>query len=104
MQYTDDCALLGHTPEDLQEMITVASKINQKLSLQINAAKTEILVWSSNSPLNFTFVIIEIHPNMVPRFKYQSSYLLNDCRLDDEVETRVSLASRAFDRLRERAS
>ena len=102
MQYADDCALLAHTPDELQEMITVAAQIYQRFGLKINAGKTEVLVWSSRIPSSFTFSIEEQPLSVVPSFKYLGSYLSNDCKLDVEVENRVSQASRAFGRLRER--
>ena len=85
-------------------MITVAAQIYERFGLKIIVGKTEVLVWSSHIPSNFTFSIDEQPLNVVPSFKYLGSYLANDCRLDFEVEKRVSQASRVFGRLRERIS
>ena len=89
MQYPDDCALPAHTSEELQEMITVTAQIYQSFCLEINDKMTDVLVWTYRSPSNFIFTINQQPLNVVPRFKYMSSFLSNYCRLDDEVENRV---------------
>ena len=102
MQYADDCALLAHSPEELQQMLTAAAHMYRRFGLKINASKTEVLVWSPSSPSNYSFSIDSEPLGLVDNFKYLGSYISSDCRLDDEVENRVSQASRAYGRLRER--
>ena len=42
MQYADNCAVLGHTPVDLQKAITVISDIYRRFCLKVNTNKTEV--------------------------------------------------------------
>ena len=43
LQYADDCALVAHTPEDLQISLTTLHQAYSELGLVINPTKTEIL-------------------------------------------------------------
>ena len=43
LQYVDDCALVAHSPEDLQLSITALSDIYKTMGLVINTDKTEVL-------------------------------------------------------------
>ena len=43
LQYADDCALVAHSPEDLQSSITAHSDIYKAMGLVINTDKTEAL-------------------------------------------------------------
>ena len=102
MQHADDSAVVAHTPEELQEMLTAAAHMYHRFDLKINAGKTEVLAWSPSNESSFSFLIDGESLNVVPSFKYLGSYLSNDFKLDKEVENRMSQASKAFARLRER--
>ena len=51
LQYADDCALVAHTPEDLQASLTALCNIYNALGLAVNTDKTEILYqWYGADP------------------------------------------------------
>ena len=103
VQYADDCALLAHTPQELQEVLTATEDVYKRFGLKINANKTEILSWmDSDTTSSYQFSVNGEPLKVANNFKYLGSYLSNDCKLDTEVENRVSQASRAFGRLRDR--
>ena len=103
VQYADDCALLAHTPSELQEVLIATEKVYRRFGLEINASKTEILSWAANGTAGtYSFSVNGQTLKVAGNFKYLGSYLSNDCKLDFEVENRVSQASGAFGRLRDR--
>ena len=55
LQYADDCALVAHTPEDLQASLTALCNIYNALGLAVNTDKTEILYqWYGADPPHST--------------------------------------------------
>ena len=105
LQYADDCTLVAHTPTDLQSALTAASAIYETFGLKVNTDKTEVLCWSpggdsENSPTEFHIENSAL--KIVKDFKYLGTYLSSDCRMDREVENRISHASSAYYRLRRR--
>ena len=103
MQYADDCAVLGHSPDDLQEAIAVVSEIYQRFGLKINTNKTEVLFYGGGLSADEPEISIGDETLKVVRnFKYLGSYISDDCKLDVDIESRVSQASKSFGRLRNR--
>ncbi len=43
LQYTDDYALVTHSPQDLQSILTVAVKAYSRMGLSANITKTEVV-------------------------------------------------------------
>ena len=101
LQYADDCALVSHTCEGLQEGISKAAALYAKFGLEINIRKTEVLHWSGG---NSTELDAELEINGTPletatSFKYLGSWISNDAKIDDEINNRICQASRSFGRL-----
>jgi hypothetical protein len=77
LQYADDCALVSHSAEELQEILDTYTWAYAALGLKLNETKTKILSTPPGSSL------------------YAA-------RKDDEIKNRLSAASRAFWKLRGR--
>lgn len=43
LQYTDDCAILVHTPESLQKAVDTISSLYRSFGLQVNTDKTQVM-------------------------------------------------------------
>ena len=104
LQYADDCALLAHSREDLQEALSAAADLYTKFGLQINARKTEVLSWTvQTSPLQTEALTINGSPlENASSFKYLGAWITCDCKLDTELNNRICQAARSFGRLQNR--
>ena len=95
LQYADDCALLSHTPEGLQEIISTVADLYSKFGLKINIRKTP--------PAAVTVIMINNTPlHVADSFKYLGTWLSNDCKLDTEIRNRICKASRSFGKMQAR--
>ena len=101
LQYADDCALVAHTPQDLQAVLDAAVKAYSRMGLTINITKTEVVCqWSTNiPPTPPIFNITGKNLSVVPSFKYLGSILSEDNNINNEVQNRINQASAAFGRL-----
>ncbi|XP_016110934.1 small G protein signaling modulator 1-like [Sinocyclocheilus grahami] len=104
LQYSDDCAFVAHTPEDLQTVLVVAVRAYSRIELTVNSTKTEVVCqWSTNVPPTLpAFTVRDEHLSVVPSFKYLGSILAEDCGIDNEIQNRIKQASVAFGRLQRR--
>ena len=103
MQYAVDCAVLGHAPDDLQENFTVISDMCQRVGLKLNRNKKEVLFYGGGlSAYELAISIGAETLGVVGNFKYLRSYISDDCKLDVDVESRVSQTSKSFGSLRSR--
>ena len=102
LQYADDCALLSHSPESLQEAITKLSELYTRFGLEINVKKTEVLNWSCSANAATVIFINDTPLAVSSSFKYLGAHLSDDCKLDSEISYRISQASRAVGRLKTR--
>ena len=104
LQYADDCALLAHSREDLQEALTIAADLYTRFGLQISTDKTEVLSWTAEtSPLEAEALEIDgSRLKDVSSFKYLGAWITNDCKLDTEVNNRICKAACSFGRLQDR--
>ena len=104
LQYADDCALVAHTPEALQNILSAAVNAYTRMGLTINTQKTEVLCQSSADlpPNPITLTAAGQQLLTVPTFKYLGSIVSDTCSLDDEIQNRLKQASASFGRLRRR--
>ncbi|KAL7834458.1 hypothetical protein SRHO_G00287050 [Serrasalmus rhombeus] len=106
LQYADDNALVALSEENLQSTLSVFVKAYKQLGLAINIRKTQVLYqpppksgWPVLAP---NIVINNIRLENVDQFQYLGSFLPSKADIDDEIDFRLSCASRAFSRLRKR--
>ncbi|KAJ4935415.1 hypothetical protein JOQ06_016948, partial [Pogonophryne albipinna] len=104
LQYAVDCALVSHSPQDLQSVLTAVARAYSRMGLTVNTIKTEVVCqWSANIPSTPpTFTAAGEQLSIVPSFRYLGSILSEDNTIDNEVQNRIKHASAAFGRLRRR--
>ena len=102
LQYADDCALVAHTPEDLQLSMTTLCNIYSALGLVINTEKTEVLYqWCRADTVTPPEIRIDnIALKITNQFCYLGSILSANCSMDTEINRRIGKASAAFANLR----
>ena len=102
--FADDCALMAHKPGDLQAMLNSFSDASKQFGLSISLGKTEVLFQrapNSVAPQPAIF-IDDVELKVVDSFKYLGSMISVDGSLDKEIASRISKASQALGRLRNR--
>ncbi|KAK4328114.1 hypothetical protein Pmani_001436 [Petrolisthes manimaculis] len=106
LQYSDDCVLIAHSPEDLQEALNIMYEIYYTLGLVIkliNTNNTEIMYqWSCAAPpVEPVISVAKAELQISPQFNYLGSVLSVDCSID-ELNRRINRALATFDRIRDR--
>ena len=99
--FADDCALVGHTYEDIQHIVNCLDRSTKRFGLSISLKKTEVLFQPRpGSNYNPPPVMIGDHPmSYVSNFKYLGSFLSNNATVDADVSHRITKASAAFGKL-----
>ena len=100
--HADDCALVAHTPEELQSSITALCDIYNAMGLVINTDKTEVLYqWYATVPPTPPEIRIGETPlKSTNQFCYLGSILSSNCSIDAEINSRIRKACAAFAKLR----
>lgn len=104
LMFADDTAFIAHTHSDAQEIISLFATSAHQFGLKVNIKKTEVMY---QPPPGLLETGENIHIDgedlaLVDKFKYLGSTISKDNKLDNELEIRISNASRSFGRLRER--
>ncbi|XP_076055170.1 uncharacterized protein LOC143033564 [Oratosquilla oratoria] len=103
LQYADDCAIVAHDAEDLQNILDVFSSTYTAMGLRVNTLKSEIFVQTIHPPETpHLFLINGELVKTVEHFTYLGSVVHSDCSVDLDIQRRINLASSAFGRLRDR--
>ncbi|XP_029766781.1 uncharacterized protein LOC112117806 [Terrapene carolina triunguis] len=100
--FADDCALMGHTENDLQHIVNKFAEASQLFGLTISLGKTEVLhqpAPGSNASVP-SISIDGTQLKVVENFKYLGSVISSDGSLDNEINARISKASQALGCLR----
>ena len=102
--YADDCAIVAHTADDLQELTNSLSSATKRFGLTISIKKTEVLFQpAKGSTAALPNIVIDGKPlNNVESFTYLGSSLCSTNSLDKEISNRIAKASASFGRLRKR--
>ena len=102
--YADDCAIVAHSEEELQQLTNSLSEATKKFGLTISIKKTEVLHQpakasaSSQPDIQIDGKVL----NNVDSFTYLGTTLSSTNTLDREISSRVSKANASFGRLRKR--
>ena len=104
LQCADDCALLSHTYDGLQDAISRVVELYTRFGLEINLRKTEVLGWTGEeAEAAATDIVVNgTSLQVASSFKYLGAYISNDCKLDSEINNRICQASRALGRMQTR--
>nr|KAG5695709.1 hypothetical protein BaRGS_022386 [Batillaria attramentaria] len=102
--FADDCALVAHDQSDLQVMLDRFSEASKLFGLTISLGKTEVLHQPAphTNPPAPSISIDGTQLSNVESFKYLGSTISCDGSLDKEIDARISKASQALGRLRNR--
>ena len=103
LQFADDCALVTHSLEDLQEITSNFVSAAKDFGLTISLKKTEVLyqLIPGSSYVEPTVLIDDTHLNPVTKFCYLGSIMPSLSSLELEVESRTKIASFAFGQLKD---
>ena len=98
LQFADDCALVAHSLEELQEITSPFASAAYDFGLTISLKKTEVLYQPApgSSYVEPTVLIDDTHLNPVTKFYYLGSIMSSWASLDLEAESRIIIASFAF--------
>lgn len=104
LQYADDCALVSHSPQDLQSVLAAAVRAYSRMGLTVNTSKTEVVCQRSfNKPLTPpTFTVSGEQLETDPSFRYLGSILSEENTIGSEVQNTIKQAETVFGRLRHR--
>jgi hypothetical protein len=99
--FADDCALSAGTEADLQNSTNKFSAACSNFGLMINTEKTEVMYQPApgNSYKEPIILVNGAKLKAVNRFTYLGSTLSQKVTIDDEMNTRICLASGTFGRL-----
>ena len=103
LQFADDCALVAHSLEDLQEITSHFVSAAKDFGLTIGLKKTEVLYQPAPGSIYVepTVLIDDTHLSPVTKFCYLGSIMSSSASLDLEVESRTRIASFAFGQLKD---
>jgi hypothetical protein len=100
LQYADDCVILSHSAEELQDMINTFAHVYTLMGLKINIEKTKYL--HQNNDANVYNPVILIDNEIVEesnKFKYLGSYISCNGKLDLEIQYRIQSACASMAKL-----
>lgn len=100
LMYADDCALVSHSADQLQQILNGYSWAYQALGLRMNINKTKIMSTPNPIAQDDRITINEQQLEEVESFNYLGSILSQKANIDLEIQNRIRAASRAFWKLK----
>ena len=101
--FTDDCALVAHSAEEMKKIVDAFSVASNKFGLKINIKKTEVLYQPNSTRNREEDIMVDGNKlNSVLEFTYLGSTISSNGSIDDEIERRMAKASASFGRIRQR--
>ena len=100
-QYADDCALIADCEVAVQDSIDSFADAASSFGLTINCKESDVLALQ-NSAVRNPLLVNGTHLANVHSFKYLSSTVTDDCRLDKELNCRIQCATTSFGRVWDR--
>lgn len=99
--FADDAALVSHSPDMLQEMITRLSSTCKSFSLVVSIKKTVTLSQGAVDPCEILLDNNKLE--IVQKFIYHGSIVTANLSLDNKINGRISKAATAFGKQMKRA-
>ena len=102
--FADDTAFVAHNHDNAQEIVSRFARSAQAFGLKRNIKKTEMLYQpaSGNNDEGQSIYINNEQLASAHKFKYLGSTVMNNNKIDEELDTRMSNASTSYDRLKEK--
>ena len=102
--YADDCALVAHSAEEIQHIVSCFNNAAVRFGLQINIKKTECLFQpapGAETAADDIFVSGEALKK-VSTFSYLGSVISDDCTINNDIATCLQKANRPYGALQKR--
>ncbi|KAI8490935.1 hypothetical protein Bbelb_313540 [Branchiostoma belcheri] len=104
LQYADDCKLVAHQAQHLQDTLDLFNSAYKLLGLTTNKSKTKVMIQPApgQQPPAVSFYLDGVRLECVKHFSYLGSTLNHKGNIDDEISHRLGCACAAYGNLRER--
>ena len=97
LRYADDTVLISDSEGQLQEMFNKVKTDSEEKGLNINAAKTKVMVFTKDQqPPNVVLMCNNKQAEQVNSFNYLGSTVTSDARCMKEIKKRINLAKQSF--------
>ena len=102
--YADDCDLVAHTAQDLQDLVTCFGKSCKAFGLEMNLKKAEVMLQVTPGKVYVKpkLFVRSKELKVVTSFTYLGSVLSDDAGMEKEISNRIQKASSAFGNLENR--
>lgn len=103
--FADDCAIMAHTAEHIQQLMDCFAKAAQKFGFTISLKKTEVMYQAnplSSSKVQPSITLNNTVLNTTDKFCYLGSVLSSNVDISNDVSRRIGAASAAFGKLQTR--
>jgi hypothetical protein len=97
LMYADDLCLFSHDPAQLALMLKVLDTVSASFGMQINAAKTEVMILPADFDADLpAFALTGGEVKTVSAFKYLGSWITQSGGVEKEIGVRVGRALGVF--------
>jgi hypothetical protein len=100
IRYADDTVLFADSMEDLKNLVDKLNNEGQKYRLEINVAKTKLMIISRNEYPEAQLIINGKHVERVQEFKYLGAYISDQLEPLVEVKRRIGYAKTTFGKMK----
>ena len=100
--FADDTAFVAHNHDDAQEIVSRFARSAQAFGLKINIKKTEMLYQPAPGSNDKGQSIYINNGQLASAHKYLGSTVMNNNKMDEELDTRMSNISTSYGRLKEK--
>jgi hypothetical protein len=98
VRFADDQAMIAHTAEGLQNIMTKLNEVVNRYKMRINEKKTKVMKIGKEVEEQIQITINGNTLEQVHKFKYLGSILSEDGRSEKEIRTRIAMAKEAFNK------
>src|SRR2546425_4953499 len=91
-RYADDAVLAAYSKQRLQAMLDKLNETCHNFGMAINVKKTKVMVVSKRGKIKCQVTLNNKTLEQVSRYKYLGSWISDDARCVEEINTRIALA------------
>jgi len=97
VKYADDLALMAHNEDELQIMVDSLVNTGKKYGMEINSAKSKVMMVSKGSKV--LKIVVDGRPlEQIDSFKYLGSTITSDAGCTKEIRIRIAMGKAAFNK------
>ena len=93
LAYADDIVLVSSNLDDLNCLVQTVNQTFNNFGIQLNLAKTKYMHMTPESSQSMTH---QTPMNIVNSFKYLGSILINNSSIEEDINNRLSKASKIY--------